>query len=154
MFLNALVLGVALYALTRDEDHDLSVLALSCRVGEGVINAIAAISPIGLIWIATAVTGDEGLGSDVANTIGAVLFRFNVWTYYIAATCFAIGSTLFCYLFLRARSIPASLAWLGLIGSILLVFALPADLIGYLTGTARTLVWIPIAVFEVAVAAM
>ena len=32
---NALVLAVALYAITRDQDPDLAVLALSCRVGEG-----------------------------------------------------------------------------------------------------------------------
>ncbi len=150
MFVNALVLGVALYALTRDEDRDLAVLALSCRVGEGVIGAIAAVVPVGLIWVATAVSAATALDPEAANAIGAVLFRFNVWTYYISASCFAIGSALFCYLFVQARSIPASLAWLGLIGSILLAVALPAQLAGYLTGIATMLVWIPLAVFELA----
>jgi hypothetical protein len=39
--MTALVLAVALYGLTRDEDRDLAVLALSCRVGEGMLAAIA-----------------------------------------------------------------------------------------------------------------
>jgi len=34
--LSALVLGVTLYALTRDEDQDLALLALTCRVIEAV----------------------------------------------------------------------------------------------------------------------
>src|SRR5882672_1709018 len=35
---SALVLAVTLYAITRDQDHDLAMLALTCRVTEGVIN--------------------------------------------------------------------------------------------------------------------
>ncbi len=42
---SALVLGVTLYAITRDEDPDLAMLAMTCRVieaipGEGRVNAI------------------------------------------------------------------------------------------------------------------
>jgi len=39
----ALVLGVTLYALTRDEDADLALLALTCRVIEAVPSHAAAI---------------------------------------------------------------------------------------------------------------
>ena len=35
-FFDAVVLAMALYALTRDQDPDLAVLALCCRVSEGV----------------------------------------------------------------------------------------------------------------------
>ena len=49
----ALVLAVALYGITRDEDHDLAVLALACRVGEGVLGAIP-LTTLGLLWLATA----------------------------------------------------------------------------------------------------
>src|SRR5216110_1145219 len=38
----ALILAVALYALTRDEDAGLALLALTCRVVEGVLNAVPA----------------------------------------------------------------------------------------------------------------
>src|SRR5512141_699570 len=35
----ALVLAVTLYAITRDVDADLALLAMTCRVAEGVIGA-------------------------------------------------------------------------------------------------------------------
>ena len=37
----AVVLAVTLYAITRDQDRDLAMLALCARVGEGLINAVA-----------------------------------------------------------------------------------------------------------------
>jgi hypothetical protein len=37
----ALTLAVALYGITRDEDHELAMLASTCRLGEGLLNAIA-----------------------------------------------------------------------------------------------------------------
>jgi len=63
-----------------------------------------------------------------------------------------VGSTLFSYLFLHARSIPVSLAWLGVLASILLVLSLPLQLAGILRGSFTYFVWIPMAVFEVALA--
>lgn len=39
----ALVLGVTLYALTRDEDRDIALLALTCRIIEAVPGPSAAI---------------------------------------------------------------------------------------------------------------
>src|SRR5213593_4639898 len=36
MNLSALVLAVTLYAITREQDRDLAMLALTCRVAEGV----------------------------------------------------------------------------------------------------------------------
>src|SRR6516165_9017272 len=38
----ALILAVALYVLTRSEHADLALFALTCRVVEGVLNAIPA----------------------------------------------------------------------------------------------------------------
>jgi Domain of unknown function (DUF4386) len=35
--LSALVLAVTLYGITRDEDHELAMLGLVCRVAEGVL---------------------------------------------------------------------------------------------------------------------
>src|SRR3954454_10052945 len=54
----ALVLAVTLYALTRYHDRDLAVMALCCRVGEGMIAAISSIRSLALLWIATAAAPD------------------------------------------------------------------------------------------------
>ena len=88
---SALVLAVTLYALTREVDREVALLAMACRV----IEAVPAAKP--------------------------ELF-------------FAVGSTLFCWLFLRGRLIPAALAWLGVFASVLLVVALPLQYAGLLGG--------------------
>lgn len=150
MFFAAVVLGVTLYALTRDEDRDLAVLALCCRATEGVIGAVAAVSTLDLLSVATAST-TAAPEAVAARAFGVLLQQGDSGTV-VAATCFAVGSTLFCYLFLRARSIPVPLARLGLVASLLLVAALTFQLVGFLHGPLTYYVWIPMAVFEVMLA--
>ncbi|MFI5252989.1 MAG: DUF4386 domain-containing protein [Bacteroidota bacterium] len=147
-FVDAVVLAVALYAITRDQDHDLAVMALCCRVSEGVIVAISTVTTLGLLSIAMATTGADARDTDAVHTIAAFLFKVDGWTTIISGTCFAVGSTIYSYLFLRARSIPVPLAWLGIIASILLVPALPLQLAGFIGGPVTTYIWIPILVFE------
>src|SRR5438067_786901 len=112
---SALVLGVTLYSLTRDEDSDLALLALTCRVIE-------------------AIPGHEG------------------------AIFFAVGSTLFSWLLLRGRMIPVALAWLGVVGSAMMVVILPLQRAGAMTpganwlSSATWLVWLPLLVFELTLA--
>lgn len=110
MSLAALVLGVTLYALTREQEPIVAMLALTCRVLEA--------------------------------------------TQFESAIFFAVGSTLFCWLLLRGRMIPITLAWLGVIASILLVVILPLQLAGLFSPTNWSssitwLVWLPMLVFEV-----
>ena len=144
----AMVLGVTLYVLTRDQDHDLALLAMSFRVGEGVINAVSTARTLALLSIATGLAGAATRDPAAANAVGALLLRMGgLGT--IAAFCFAVASTLFSYLFLRARSIPAALAWLGLLASLLWVIGLPLQLAGFLSGSVTYILWVPMAVFEV-----
>lgn len=147
-FVDAVVLGVALYGLTRDEDHELAVLALACRVGEGVLNALP-IATMGLLWVATSAAGPSAPDAATANMLGALLLKVGAWKALTSATCFAVGSTLFSYLFLRARTIPVWLGWVGLVGSALLVVGLPAQIAGFVEGPVTDLMWIPVAVFEI-----
>jgi hypothetical protein len=98
--------------------------------------------------IATAPAAN-GPDAVVANTVGALLLTAGGWTGLISAACFAVGSALFSYLFLRARSIPIPLAWLGVIASILLVVVLPLQIAGFISGPVTNYVWIPMIFFEV-----
>lgn len=143
------VLAVALYGITRDEDHELAVLALSCRVGEGVVNAIYVLAMLGLLWLGTA-AGAGAPDAAAAHALGAFLLKLQGWNVIVGATFFAVGSTLYAYLFLRARSIPVALAWTGILASVLLVVGLPPQLVGYLEGPVTYFIWIPMLVFELA----
>lgn len=147
----ALVLAVTLYALTRDEDPELAVMAMCCRVGEGVVSVIAPLQTLALLSVATASTA-AGADAASANALGAVLLNIGGSTGIIAATCFAVGSLLFSYLFLRARSIPVPLAWVGIFASVVLVVALPLQLAGFLSGPVTSFMWIPMLAFEVPLA--
>jgi hypothetical protein len=145
---SALVLGVTLYAITREQDPDIAMMGLTCRVGEGLIGATGIPSTLGLLWLATDPVGSTA-DTASAHALGAFLLRGNVA---LTATFFAVGSTLFSYLLLRGRMIPIALAWLGLVASLLLVVCLPLQLAGFLRGLFTSLMWMPMLAFEVTLA--
>jgi hypothetical protein len=147
----ALVLAVTIYSLTRDQDPDLAMMAMCCRVGEaGVIAAIAPLISLGLLSVATSSTSATGSDAAVMKALGGLLLKMGDLTgMNIAGTCFAVGSTIYSYLFLRGRMIPVSLAWLGVVASALLVVVLPLQLAGFITGPVTTYIWLPMLAFEV-----
>jgi hypothetical protein len=147
---NALILGLALYALTREEDPDIALLALMCRVAEGAINAIPAIAMLALLWVATSAVKTAAPDVAAANALGAFLLKVQGWSITVGATVFAVGSALYSYLFLRAGNIPTWLAWLGVVASVLVVLIIPFEGIGMIRGAlAVGLMWLPMLVFEV-----
>jgi hypothetical protein len=147
---SALMLAVGLYGITRDEDHELAVLALVCRAGEGVLNALP-LTTLGLLWLATA-AGPDAPDSASAHAVGLVLLKVGGWKAIVTATLFAVGSTVFSYLLLRGRMIPVPLARLGVGASALLVVGLPLRLAGFVHGPMTSLMWLPMLAFEVPLA--
>ncbi|MFI5166754.1 MAG: DUF4386 domain-containing protein [Thermoanaerobaculales bacterium] len=145
----ALVLAVTLYAITRVQDPDLAMLALTCRVAEGIAGMDVS-KTLGLLWLATA-TDATALDSSAAHALGAYLLRMGE-TFNASAFFFAVGSTLFSWLLLRGRMIPVALAWLGVLASILTVVCFPLQLVGLLGGPVTSFMWFPVMLFEVALA--
>ena len=141
----ALVLGVTLYAITREQDPDLAVLGLICRVGEGLVGSLSIPGLLALFWLATE-TGPSAPDPLAAHALAAYLLRGDVA---FTATFFAAGSTLFSYLLLRGRIIPVPLAWLGVVASVLLLVCLPLQLAGFLRGPITSFAWLPMLAFEV-----
>jgi len=148
----ALILGVTLYAITRGEGRDLALLALVCRVIEGVPGVSGT---LGLVWLPSAADA-QALDPAAAQALGAYLMRGEAGT---GAIFFAVASTLFAWLMLRGRLVPAWLAWLGVVASVLLVVVLPLQLGGVFVGGALSwasaitwLVWLPMLVYEVTLA--
>lgn len=145
----ALTLAVALYGITRDEDHELSLLALICRIVEGgVVPVIAIFGSLGLMSLATN-TGTNATAPASAYPVAEFVMTIDRWAAVIAATFFAAGSTIFTYLLLRGRMIPMPLAWLGVIASVILLIGLPLRLVDMIDGTVAQLMWVPMAAFEI-----
>lgn len=135
---SAIVLGVTLYSLTRAVDRDLALLAFALRLVEGVNGTRGAVTLLALLRV-TPEAGEALLKPGSPGTL-------------VSATCFAVGSTLFAWLFLRAGSIPRWMAQLGVVASLLLVVLLPAQILGFQAGTLATVMWLPMLVFEVGLA--
>lgn len=142
---SALVLGATLYALTREQDPDLALLGLICRLVEGVLAATGIPETLGLLWLATT-SGADAPDTGAAHALGAYFLGGSMA---LTATFFAVGSTLFSWLLLRGRMIPGPLAWLGVVASGLLVVCLPLQLAGFLAGPITRLMWLPMLAFEV-----
>src|SRR5215831_18127977 len=80
---SAFVLAVTMYGITRDEDHELAMLALVCRVAEGVLGTLS-IPGIGVAREG----GGSGWGApDISTTnvlpvpsipLGAIFFAVGV----------------------------------------------------------------------------
>jgi len=73
------------------------------------------------------------------------------WSTNVGAAFFAVGSTLFAYLLLRARAIPVPLAALGVGASLILVVGVPLDTAASRTTAqgASIIIWLPMFVFEI-----
>jgi hypothetical protein len=144
-FLCELVLAVTLYGLTREQDRDLALLAMGCRLTEGVIAAMATGSRLDLLAVAIASRTATGADAAAAQALGATLLNGTAGP---AALCFSVGNLIVASLFLRARSIPVWLARLGVVASILGLVEFPLEMLGFLHGPATIVPWIPMALFE------
>src|SRR5437773_881711 len=97
-FVCAVVLGVTLYALTRDEDRDLAMLGLCFRVTEGVNAVAGAGRTLQLLAIAAMATGSTAVTAPdaaAAQAYGGLMLNQGGWTGNIGALCFVMASTLY-----------------------------------------------------------
>jgi hypothetical protein len=144
----ALILAIALYMLTRDENGDLALFALTCRVVEGALNAIPAIALLALLSVALQASTATGSEASNLNLLGSFLLKLQGWTVIVSAPVFGVGSALYYFLFARARSIPVPLAYFGVISSALLVVAIPLEGMQLIKGAMTFYVWLPSLLFE------
>jgi hypothetical protein len=147
----ALGLAVTFHAITREQDPDLAMMGLVCRVGEAISGAVFIPLWLGLLSLATA-AGANVADAAAKEALASLILAAHAQNPTIAATFFAVGSTFFSWLLLRGRMIPAPLAWLGVFASVLLVIGLPLQLAAVLRGSIAQLIWLPMAAFEIPLA--
>lgn len=147
----ALVLAVTLYAITRDEDPEIALLGLLCRAGEGIFGAIGIPLTLGLLLVAAGEHASTGASAGLYPLADFVV-KAGEWSVLVSASFFAVGSTLFSYLLLRGRIVPAPIAALGFAGSLIIAIGLPVEMAGFFSGSLTDLMWIPVGGFEILVA--
>jgi hypothetical protein len=147
MYAMVVALALALYAVLRDVDRDLALLAAAWRVVEAIVGAtfatLAAALPLHLAATSGAAPGRDALVPLLieANPIGRdVVLLF-----------MGLGATLFFVLFWRSRLVPRVLAGLGLLTYVAMIAITVVSLLvpGLSEGT-KMLVYAPGGVFELA----
>jgi len=148
--ISTFILAAMLYAITKHQDKNLAILALSCRAAEAALYAVGITSVLTLLSLSEGTASASGNELSSAQAIGD--FVSNAWSLStnIGAIFFAVGSALYSYLFFKARSIPVLLSLLGLVASLILVVGVPLQ-----TAASRSTVdgasgaiWIPMIIFE------
>lgn len=142
----ALVMAVLLYFYTRGSHPELSTLILVSRTGEAVLFGVFALGMIALVYIATNSTPASG---DTDAALVVAIIRSTRHATLVASFFFAIGSTVFAWVLLRARLAPRSLAALGLLGSLVPIVGMPLQIIGATRGFNTGLLWVLMFLFEI-----
>lgn len=141
----AIVLSTALYAIARDQDRFISMVAMVLLFGAGVVDSIFIPTTLGLLSLATSPAAATSAG----YALGSFLLTAGTWNPIIAATFFAVGFTLFTWLLLRGRMVPAAFGTFGVLASALWVIALPLQLTGILPGSVALPIYAPMVVFGI-----
>jgi hypothetical protein len=149
--ISTLILATMLYIVTKRQDENLAILALLCRVTEAALYAMGITSTLALLFLSEgiATASENELAS--ARVLGELVSSVENLSTNIGAIFFAVGSTLYSYLFFKARSIPAPLAGLGLVASLMLVIGVPLQTAaGHSTvAGVSAAIWIPMFIFEI-----
>ena len=138
------VLATMLFATLRSQDANLATLALSFRLVEATILGAAAICPLLWLLLRQAHSGEGAIDDALYLTLGSLLVRGASWGFTVASTFFSIGSTLFCYLFYKAGSVPKWIAGWGILGSLVLLLGLVLRTINLVDSQTMVLFWLAI----------
>ena len=149
---SALVLAAVMYGITRDQNHELAVLAMVCRVAEGLLTVLSIPSFLGVLWLAKAAVGTDVPDINTKNALLSFLLM-PVPSVPLSAIFFAVGSLIFSWLLLRGRIVSVSIAGFGVFATGLLAVLLPLQLAGFNTGPLSGFYqWLPELVYQTALA--
>jgi len=145
--ITTLVLAAMLYAMVVRQDRNLAILALSCRAVEAGLYAVGMLATLAFLSLSRHSAED----ASSARALVDLMWDVPSMSTNIGSTFFAVGSTLYCYLLLKARVIPVPLAVIGVVGSLLILVGIPVQTaFGTQTFTGPSAaIWIPIGVFEI-----
>ena len=127
--LSTILLAVALYLTLRPFGEGLALTAMLFRLVESALGLVVVL--LGIAALQVYLDASHGTSS-YAGELGALeelLSRTSSSGIDVSVLCFAVGSTLFFYLFWRSAYIPRILAGWGLAGSVLTLAAFSGSLL-------------------------
>ena len=123
------VVGIALAFLPVIRRHNeiIAMSYLAFRTAECVLLSLGVCGHVFLIGLSRT-DASAGAGDNLFPALADGALGFTRTTYQMAMTILGIGSTLLCWVLLRARLIPAWIAALGIVGYVLLLASAILDL--------------------------
>ena len=140
------ILAVTLYRLSKGVNATLALLAMSFRVGEGLLGFLPLLSKLELMRLAMNPI-DHDVDTHTYMTLAKEILRrpddgFN-------AFCFVVGGFLFAYLLLPGSLIPRWLAWIGFITIGVQMIFVPLHIASIIPGFMVEWLWMAILMYEV-----
>jgi len=123
------MLGSLLYIILKKQDSRLALVALGLYLMEATILAVSRIGTYTLLSISqeSVLTGHP----EYLLALGNMLFEFQEFGYTLLMLPFALGATMFYYLFYKSGSIPRRLNYLGLVAASLALVGTLLNLFGF-----------------------
>jgi hypothetical protein len=126
--LSTILLAIGLYVTLKPVDGNLALTALLFRLAESVIGGIGVV--LGFATLQIYLTSNtSGFDANQLGTLADLVSRTSWAGTEVSVVFFAVGSSLFFYLFLKSAYIPRILATWGALGSLLCMAAFVSSLL-------------------------
>lgn len=123
------MIGVLMYVILKKQDMRIAIIAMGLYLVEAAILAVSRIPAFVLLLVSqeSVMTGHP----DSLLALGKMLYESMSFGYNLHLLPFALGATLFYYLFYKSGYLPKSLNLLGLTAALLAVIGILFSLLGY-----------------------
>jgi hypothetical protein len=141
---------IAIFPILKKYNESLALGYIGARIFEGIFFAVNIITLLSILSLSHEFVNATALDSTFFQTSGSLLLAEFEWNSILLDFPFALSALIINYLFLKSKIIPRWLSGWGFIGGALF---LPAILIGIFDLTDPTLLFAPLGLQEMALAA-
>jgi hypothetical protein len=129
MFASVVVLAVALYIVLRPVNKNLSLLALSWRLGEAILGGVTVLVSSGIVLLTTGNGYFTGFSGEQLHALAAFFLRMRAAGLNIVMVFLCLGTIVFSYLFYKSRYVPRWLAIWGILSFFIMLIRSFADIL-------------------------
>lgn len=115
MSFNLIILSMALFTILKTVNKNLALFAALWKLAEGILVGVVTFSGIVSLLLINGKVHSSVLGTEQLHAIAGLILDSRLALFSIIIGFGGIGSTLFCYLFLKSKYIPGLLAAFGVL---------------------------------------
>jgi hypothetical protein len=127
--MSTVLLAIGLYVTLKPVDGNLAITALLFRLAESIIGGVALLFSFANLQIYLEANHHSAFDAGQLGALADLVSRMSAVGINISVIFFAVGSTIFFYLFLKSAYIPRFLALWGVLGSLFCMAAFVVNLL-------------------------